>query len=157
MANGDDPKVEKPELPDWRYTAALNLLNQAEGSTWQRLTGFLTMSGFLFTAWGVTVSASNPAAHAPWNRIPLAAIGVVLSVIYTGMMHRSRAFVGAYVNYAKDLEAGDGPLTHGDKTAQSPFSFDKRYGSAAIAPLVPALVGLAFTVLLGFALRQLKP
>jgi hypothetical protein len=137
--------------PNWRYTSALTLLNQAEASTWARLTGFLTMSGFLFAAWGVTVSAKE---CSPWIRAALALTGLALSLVYAGVMQRSREFVRCYVKYAKGLENNDGPLTHGEQEEVA-FSVEQRFGSALVAPLIPRLIGFAFLVLVGFALEPL--
>ena len=152
---------EDPTDPGWRYTAALQLLNQAEGSTWSRLTGFLTVSGFIFTAWGLSLSA-QPKFETP--RISLAVAGLALALFYLFVMLRSRTFVSIYVEYARQLEQGLGPLSHGaQQTALAREAtgsereryISKLFGSAQAAPLVPMIIAAAFGVLLVLSLREL--
>jgi hypothetical protein len=119
--------------PDLNYTMAISLLNQAESTTWSRLTGFLTLSGFMFTALGLEPARNH-------SRIAglISLAGVVLGVVYTLAMLQSRHRVTTYVEYAKHLEGDDGPLKHG--AGKNVFGV----GSSVMAPLVPILVTIAF-------------
>lgn len=127
------------------YTTAISLLNQAEATTWARMTSFLTLCGFLFSTWGLSVSK-----HEPWAAVAVSVPGAALSAVFWRLMKRSRAFVAFYEQYARGLELNDGPLSQGKLCVDLPSQ--QTWRSRYVAPLIPAMCGVAFV---GFALVAL--
>jgi hypothetical protein len=136
---------------DGRYSTAIQLLNQAEATTWARLTSFLTLVGILAGAWGLTVTSRAPIASAA-----LALTGFVISLLFYPLMKRSREFVSFYEVYARALENGAGPLTEGFKL-KAALPSQMQWGSRFIAPAVPKVCAWSFAALaLGSFAAQLN-
>jgi hypothetical protein len=92
------PTVDDRDNCKLLYPATVSLLIACETMTWNRMTPYVTISGFIFTAYAL--HQTTPSAQCV-----LAIGGAVLSIVFILLLLRSRRFVDAHIAYGETLEA----------------------------------------------------